>query len=257
MLEESEVQESEVETVNPIYEPKGRAKEYGDLAINIYTGCPHRCYYCFAPQVLHREREAFHGHVEPRKNIVQEVERQLEREKITGKLIHLCFTCDPYPQGYDTTPTREIIKLLKDSGNHVQILTKGDGSRDFDLLDGGDWYGITYSGARDEDEPYAISDARRVATLIRAKEYGTKTWVSFEPVINTDDVISTLRFLAATETDNLRKSASVDKVKIGKLNYWPSTINWAKFGREAEALCQKLGLDYYIKDSLRAEMEKV
>lgn len=29
-----------------------------------------------------------------------------------------------------------------------------------------------------------------------------------------------------------------------------------KFGREAEALCKSLGLDYYIKDSLRAEMGK-
>ena len=48
----------------------------------------------------------------------------------------------------------------------------------------------------------------------------------------------------------------IDKVKIGKLNYHPSDIDWNKFGHEAEDLCRKLGLDYYIKDSLRAEMEK-
>lgn len=47
----------------------------------------------------------------------------------------------------------------------------------------------------------------------------------------------------------------LDRVKIGKLNYYPSKINWADFGRAAEALCQRLGLDYYIKDSLRREME--
>ena len=29
-----------------------------------------------------------------------------------------------------------------------------------------------------------------------------------------------------------------------------------KFGMEAETLCKELGLDYYIKDSLRAEMER-
>ena len=45
-------------------------------------------------------------------------------------------------------------------------------------------------------------------------------------------------------------------VKIGKLNYHKSDIDWADFGRRAESLCQKLGLDYYIKESLRAEMEK-
>ena len=37
----------------------------------------------------------------------------------------------------------------------------------------------------------------------------------------------------------------------------PSRIDWAHFGQEIETLCQNLGLDYYIKDSLRAEMEKV
>ena len=79
--------------MNTIYKPKGAAAEYGDYAVNIYTGCPHRCYYCFAPQVLHRDREAFHSCVEPRKGIVAELRRKLEREKITGKLVHLCFTC--------------------------------------------------------------------------------------------------------------------------------------------------------------------
>ena len=127
--------------MNTIYKPKGAAAEYGDYAVNIYTGCPHRCYYCFAPQVLHRDREAFHSCVEPRKGIVAELRRKLEREKITGKLVHLCFTCDPYPTGCDTTATREVIQTLKEFGNHVQILTKGSGICDFDLLDGGDWYG--------------------------------------------------------------------------------------------------------------------
>lgn len=60
--------------MKPIYKPKGAAREYGDLALNIYTGCPHRCFYCFAPRVLHRDKEQFHGIVEPRKGIVEETE---------------------------------------------------------------------------------------------------------------------------------------------------------------------------------------
>ena len=47
----------------------------------------------------------------------------------------------------------------------------------------------------------------------------------------------------------------IDKVKIGKLNYHPSHIDWKQFGQDVEQLCQRLGLDYYIKDSLRKEME--
>ena len=229
--------------MKPLYAPKGRAREYGDYAVNIYTGCPHRCYYCFAPQVLHRDREVFHSCVEPRKDIVAELRRQLEREQITRKLIHLCFTCDPYPTGYDTTATREVIKVLKEYGNHVQILTKGDGSRDFDLLDENDWYGISYDGSY--GGVYMPSD--RVIVAFYAKQRGIKTWCSFEPVIDADRVLECIE----------NCSDVFDKVKIGKLNYHPSDIDWAKFGQEAEALCRMLGLDYYIKDSLRKEMEGV
>ena len=57
--------------MKPIYEPKGAAREYGELALNIYTGCPHECFYCFAPGVLHRTKAAFHLNVEPRDGIVE------------------------------------------------------------------------------------------------------------------------------------------------------------------------------------------
>ena len=229
--------------MKPIYEPKGAAKEYGDYALNIYTGCPHRCYYCFAPSVLRREREKFHSDVRPRENIVEETRRQLEREQITGKLIHLCFTCDPYPTGYDTRTTREIIKLLKEHGNHVQILTKGTGSRDFDLLDGGDWYGVTLDGQIRQPE---VGIQHRYIDLIHAHQRGIRTWVSFEPVVDAEGVLRDIKGV----------SEYVDRVKIGKLNYHPSNIDWKWFGFEAEALCRRLGLDYYIKDGLRKEMEK-
>lgn len=228
--------------MRPIYEPKGKAKEYGDYAINIYTGCPHECYYCFAPSVLRKTKDDFHRCVEPRKNIVEEVKKQIAHENITGKLVHLCFTCDPYPVGYDTTPTREVIKALKESGNHVQILTKGDGSRDFDLLDENDWYGITYDGT----SHVVYNPYLQLADLCAAKEIGVKTWVSFEPVLNAEAV---LNFIAVNH-------AVFDKVKIGKLNYHPSDIDWKEFGEKAETLCKAHGLDYYIKDTLRAEMEK-
>ena len=229
--------------MKPIYEPKGKAKEYGDYAINIYTGCPHECFYCFAPSVLRKVKDDFHKCVEPRKNIVEEVKKQIEREKITGKLIHLCFTCDPYPCGYDTTPTREIIKAIKESGNNVQILTKGDGSRDFDLLDENDWYGITLDGIGNGRNQLWKS---RVDALAEAHSKDIKTWVSFEPVTNERQFFIELHLV----------SLMVDKVKIGKLNYHPSDIDWKSFGEKAEALCKSLGIDYYIKDGLREEMNK-
>lgn len=242
--------------MKPIYIPKGKAKEYGDYAINIYTGCPHECYYCFAPNVLHREKEKFHSCVAPRENIVEETRKQIEREGITDKLIHLCFTCDPYPMGYDSTPTRDIIKILKDSGNHVQILTKNgaDAARDFDLLDSGDWFGITYTGYSGhtfdrnyipQEEPRSGSPHDRILALATAHQIGIKTWVSAEPVLNDVDVL-----------DFIDSADYVDLWKIGKLNYHPSTIDWKRFGEAAESLLQSKRRSYYIKESLRVEMEK-
>jgi len=228
--------------MKPIYEPRGAAKEYGDLALNIYTGCPHRCFYCFAPSVLRRDREAFHNNVQPRDGIIEATRRQLEKERITGKLIHLCFTCDPYPTGYDSTATREIIKLLKEHGNHVQILTKGfDAPRDFDLLDSEDWFGVTIDGS---EEPH-VSQAR-FSQISKANRRGIRTWVSYEPVLDARTVIYSIHGYK-----NI-----VDKIKIGKLNYNKSVIDWKTFGLDVEALCKEWGVDYMIKDSLRAEMER-
>lgn len=249
--------------MKPIYEPKGKAKEYGDYAINIYTGCPHRCYYCFAPNVLHKPKEKFHSCIEPRKDIVEEVQNQIEREHLTGKLIHLCFTCDPYPASCDNTFTREIIKILKKTGNSVQILTKNgyDAMRDFDLLDENDWFGITYAGypfpgnSSDpnyipEEEPGSGAPYYRIEALHEAYKRGIKTWVSAEPVLNSTDV---LNFIECADYVNLWK--------IGKLNYHSSDINWKNFGEQAERklIVKKrwnTNVDYYIKESLRSEMNK-
>lgn len=229
--------------MKPIYKPTGRAGEYGDYALNIYTGCNHGCVYCYAAKNAKRWGKDF-THVEPRPGIIEATKRQLEN--IKGKTIHLCFTCDPYPAEVDTTVTRKIIKTIKDSGNHVQILTKGDGSRDFDLLDGNDWFGITLTGATWEQEPGATRNISRLLELAVAKSKDIKTWVSFEPVMDEQYVLSCIA----------ANSNIFDMIKIGKLNHFRSDINWGEFGRECERLCKLFERNYYIKEDLRREMEK-
>jgi len=104
-----------------------------------------------------------------------------------------------------------------------------------------DFEGITLDGIHGTDLFRA-----RVNGLAEAHSKGIKTWVSFEPVTNERNFF--------IEFDLVAEIA--DKVKIGKLNYHKSDIDWADFGQKAEALCWELGIDYYIKDSLRNEMEK-
>lgn len=95
-------------------------------------------------------------------------------------------------------------------------------------------------------EPRANCPAVRLYALETAKCRGIRTWVSFEPVLDPAAVLDCIKGCAYF----------IDRVKIGKLNYHPSDIDWAQFGRDAEAACREMDLDYYIKDSLRAEMEK-
>lgn len=235
--------------MKPIYVPKGAAREYGDYALNIYTGCPHQCFYCFAPSVLRKTKQTFYSCVEPRKNIIAELQKQLESENIKDKLIHLCFTCDPYPRHHDNNITREVIKLIKMSGNHVQILTKNADSikRDFDLFNDKDWIGTTISCDNlnaEEFEPLASNPKERIKMIKSAKNMGFNTWLSCEPVINPNTIYEILKCY----------SFFIDKINIGKLNYYPSQINWKEFGFEVERLCNEYGWNYYIKESLRAEM---
>lgn len=229
--------------LNPIYEPKGRAKEYCDYAVNIYNGCNHGCTYCYAPAILRKPREEFEQ-VEPRKDIVESVKRQLARGRLLDKTIMLCFTCDPYPAFIDTSATREVIKAIKESGNHVQILTKGGNRalRDFDLLDKNDKFGITLSGDESK-ELNAAYQAERYDTLKTAHACGIETFVSFEPVFSPTMVYEYIIY-----------SYCIDFYKIGKLNHAPSSINWREFGIECERLCKEHGVNYYIKEDLRAEM---
>ena len=234
--------------MKPIYKPKGAAKEYGDLAINVFTGCNHRCTYCYAPLILKRDREKFHSVVEPRKEVVEAAKRQINKERITGKLIHLCFCCDPYPAEVDTNSTRKIIKTIKESGNNVQILTKGGkrALRDFDLLDGNDWFGVTITGGSltsAKYEPNAAPLVEREESLKIAHNQGIKTWVSFEPVL---DIAVVYRALKITDY--------VDLYRIGKLNYVPNNTDWAAFGTECERIAIEKNLNYYIKDGLRKIM---
>lgn len=235
--------------MKPIYKPSGKAAEYGDFCVNIYTGCNHGCIYCYAPGVMHKTREEFED-VKARPGLLEALEAQLASGAYAGKLIHLCFTCDPYPAPpVDTSITREVIMAIKAAGAHVQILTKGGerAQRDFDLLDGEDWFGVTvtsdsYRGLK--IEPRAAMTCERLFTLDAAFIRGIKTWVSCEPVYDPWVVYSVF------------EKSHADLFRIGKLNYFPSDIDWGKFGRTCEAILKSKRRNYLIKAELRAEMEK-
>lgn len=240
-----------------IYEPRGKALEYAPLALNLYSGCPHGCLYCYAPNALRRDRTEFHTNISLRKDWRQKVQADAIylKKHHNAKPILLSFSCDPYPPVEEEFgATRTAIAMLKCCGQHVNILTKGGtlARRDFDLLDSGDAFAVTMTFMNDlktrEWEPRASSRLERIDNLISAHKRGIPTWVSLEPVI---EPLQSLEIIRQTHE-------FVDLYKIGKLNYHPlaKTIDWKRFATEAIALCHKLGKSYYIKKDLAKYLEE-
>jgi DNA repair photolyase len=96
-----------------IYEPKGKAKEYCNLAVNLYKGCNHGCKYCYAPSATFTKRKKFNNHQEPRKNIIEKLKKDAEKHPGNGQQVLLSFTSDPYQHlDQELQLTRQAIKIL-------------------------------------------------------------------------------------------------------------------------------------------------
>ncbi|HPJ13129.1 MAG TPA: radical SAM protein [Caldisericia bacterium] len=234
-----------------IYEPRGRAAEYGPLAANLYRGCSHACEYCYAPAATRRARTDF---VQPSpRNVMKQFEKDvIEMEKADDQRpVFLCFTCDPYqPLDYEQKLTRRAIQILCGHGRNLTILTKGGmlSVRDFDILKQYPdqvLYGATLVFADDAEarciEPGASPTSERIAALNIAHDLGIKTWVSFEPVYHVEDV--------HTMIDQTKDF--VDLFKVGKLNYVKTDIDWTEFAQDVKAHLEQTGVEYYLKDDLR------
>ncbi len=236
-----------------IYEPKGKAREYAPLALNLYRGCAHGCKYCYAPRVLKADRIDFHSPalVRPRP-ILRDLEREAAKLAGDEREILLSFTSDPYqPIETDIGITRAALKILMSNNLTVTILTKGGSwglTRDVELLTRNPANAWSVTLTFDDPlpsrawEPYAALPNNRIESLRLAKRAGLKTWVSFEPVIDPEAVYRLLD----------RTHEFVDLYKVGKLNYHPlaDQIDWRRFRGEIEERLTKLGKPYYLKKGL-------
>ncbi len=79
-----------------IYEPKGKAREYSPLALNLYNGCSNGCKYCYVPAYCRRDRKEFKNNTVVRKDVLKKLERDCQELKGGSQQILMCFTSDPY-----------------------------------------------------------------------------------------------------------------------------------------------------------------
>lgn len=236
----------------PIYEPKGRAREYSPLALNYYSGCDHGCKYCYVPGMMKKFRDYYHSSVTIQKDAIKKLRKQTPKFK-KCKQVLLSFTGDPYCNAnIELDITRQVLEILLENEIPVSVLTKGGTSclRDIELFKkfkGNIQIGATLTFNNNYDslkwEPGATNPANRLAALSHLHRHGIKTWASFEPVI---DIKQSLNMIA-------KSWGFIDKYKIGKLNHnkeLESNINWGSFLNDAVSLLRRYNRPFYIKSDL-------
>jgi DNA repair photolyase len=231
-----------------IYEPRGKAREYSDLAVNLYTGCSHACRYCYCPAILRKTVDAWALDPQPRRDILRELERDAKKLRGDPREILLSFMSDPYHSDSAARLTRQALEVLEQYDLRVQVLTKGGrrSTQDFDILLRNRWkYGTTIifrsEALRAEWEPGAPPIAQRIEAIRQAHAMGIFTWVSVEPVVDPAEAIRVIETLCD----------EVDFWKIGKLNHdreREARIDWRRFLVDAEAAL--VGRHYLVKKDL-------
>jgi DNA repair photolyase len=239
-----------------VYEPRGMAREYAALALNIYTYCEHGCGYCYAPGALCRKKESYFSIGNPRKDIIKKLHKDVKKLAVCSYVpeILISFIGDPYqPAEMELGLTRAALSILIENDLPFTILTKGGSraQRDFDLLSNfpnsrfGTSLVFTNQTDATEWEPGAASIQDRIDTINVAHGMGIPTWVSMEPVIYPDQALQIIREIHPI----------VDHWKIGKINHnkqLEEAVDWIQFREEVAGLLESLGANYYLKNSLTA-----
>lgn len=247
--------------MNAIYEPKGKAREYSPLALNLYLQCSHGCKYCYGSSIMRKSKKDYFIIPNPRKNVLENLKKDLSRNIIKEQVM-LSFIGDVYSVTSDNNrTTRRALEMLNSYHVPVAILTKG-GNRCLKDLDIFKAFGehiqvgttLTFLDESKslEWEPGAAKPEERLSVLKKIHDEGIKTFVSFEPVINPEESI---KLIERTLKDN-----SVDVYKIGKINNYngfDKMINWNYFLENALKLLRGARKNVYIKRDLRMAANKI
>jgi len=233
-----------------IYEPRGAALEYAQLAANLWTGCSHGCSYCYGPAAIHQSREEY-GRPKLKKDALRRLEGDLAELQRQGNKepVLLMFAGDLYsPPGGDFSLSRQVLQTFRKHGSPFTVLSKSGlpATKDFDLYGPNDSYGTTLTfldpAKSREWEPGAATPHDRLESLRIAHERGIKTWASCEPVIEPAETLAVIE-AAAPYTDFFA---------VGKWNHdaRANSIDWLRFKDDVVKLLEKLGKPYKLKDDL-------
>lgn len=164
-----------------------------DYAVNPYSGCQHRCIYCFAIDFTRMAdaRENWGDVVYVKSNLIEVLSREIKGMKrgITG----ISSVTDAYqPAEAKYKITRQAVKILLENGFRVTVQTKSPlAARDIDIFtvhrnifD----IGVTLTTLDQkkalEIETRTPAPSQRIRLLERLHDSGLKTWIFIGPIIH-------------------------------------------------------------------------
>lgn len=238
--------------------------EYGDYTMNHVQGCAHGCKYpCYA--FLLKKR---FGHIKDYENWIEPVlvsntlellDKEIPRLREKIQSVQLCFTTDPFMEGYPEVSQISIaaIRKLNDSGIKCTTLTKGLSPIELAELSSENEYGITLitldETYREQMEPGAAPCEERLTALRALHEAGCKTWVSMEPYPTPNMVEQNLNEL-------LDAVSFTDRIIFGRTNYSKIVSSYEghkhfynECAAKVIAFCRKHSIDYHIKEKTITE----
>ena len=238
--------------------------EYGDYTMNHVQGCAHGCKYpCYAFLMKKRfgQIKNYESWLEPVlvSNTLELLDKEIPRLRDKIQSVQLCFTTDPFMEGYPEVSRMSIaaIRKLNEAGIKCITLTKGLLPIELAELSTGNEYGITLitldEAYRKQMEPGAAPCSDRLAALKVLHETGCKTWVSIEPYPTSNMIEQDLHEL-------LEAVSFTDRIIFGRTNYSKAANSYKehkhfynKCAAEVVSFCREHGIDCYIKEKTITE----
>lgn len=236
-------------TMKIIYEPKGKALEYAPLGLNLFRGCLNGCTYCYVPGIYRQSREEFHSECYAVKDWKERLEKDLlflKKEGRQDQEVLLSFATDPFQRDPKLAKiTHEALKMFRLHGQRFTTLTKTPTNMlptTISLYSPDDAFGITLTQIVNwHMEPNTDNWKKRILMLEVAKASKIRTWISFEPAINYNDIM----FFYEQTKDYC------DLYRIGAASKPMSDIDLYALTNDFIERCTKDKKEFYVKNSLR------
>lgn len=228
------------------------------LTMNPYTGCSHRCVYCYVGSYI---PDFFR--YRPKKNLIPRLKK--EATKLNGELISVANSSDPYPLLEETLGlTRECLQILLRHNCKLQLVTKSTlVIRDINLLKRTPSM-VSMSITTEDDEiakslePSAASPSKRLKASEKLVQEGIPVSVRIDPIIP---------FLNDDPAILVRKLASIGISHVTCSTYKVKYDNWKRFiqafptpAKSLQPLYfeegERIGRGFYLPRRMRLEIVK-